>query len=492
MSRTREINVVKQAAAKELATKYAAALGNSVERLEAALYGIGRTKSKTFTWKTSRITFSALLDDTIEACEETINEENEGGNADALRVLDFAERLIAQFRGKRLRVCKDRFFTMRPNGVLDEYEDGFNDIERFAIAFLAKEATPKHAAEALRLALALMANGDLRETFAANARTVAPLLCAADSAGQACWERVDIDLSPGATMPPRFGEWVSRVQSDAQREALYVFLGSLFDQGSDRTQYLYLWAEGGDGKSVFIEMLRTMLRRATYVTRGDAYQKNFGRASVEGKRLVVLQEEGRSGFLSSPAFKELTGDSAIEVERKYCQPYMIDIQAKVIAVSNYPPLLSGGRADERRIIPVKLKGLDSVVIDLAFKAEFIAEGPAIARFCFGRYQAWKAANPNGALIGDPEELRKIRNNTAAATALAFVETVFVRQADNHLPVENVTNELKKYSGGLSGNFLFNKAMEVFETWAGSKPSGSGASWGYPGVALRQSLAVQIP
>jgi phage/plasmid-associated DNA primase len=266
-----------------------------------------------------------------------------------------------------------------------------------------------------------------------------------------------------------------------------IFLGSILDPESDKTQYLYIWAKGGDGKSTFTETLHSVLASAMYVTSGTTYRSQFGKAAIEGKRLIIFQEEKNSDFLSSSEFKELTGDQVIEVQRKYHDNYQVNVLCKIIVISNDPPFLNGGRADMRRIIPVRLQGIpEGTKIDTQFKHELKQEAHDVLRYCWHKYQAWKTANPYGEQLGDTELLKKIGNTSVEQLALGFIDAMFEKantgDTPNCMTMETFQSALNNFS--VARPWMRSRVQSLLEEKFDTAPGSVGiGAYGYAGVRL---------
>lgn len=369
--------------------------------------------------------------------------QDDGGNYEAQQVKERADRLIAHFSDKRLKIWGERYFYMDPTGVLQELEKGYRHLEHEAMAKFVGELVPKEAKETLQLASALMQINQPAQ-YVLDPRAV-PVLTFADDPVAPCWHRLSFTREGSDILPVRFSEITSRIVNPLELDGFCEFLGSLLDLEADRSQYLYLHTEGGDGKSTLVKMLIATLKSAVYVTRGEAYMRQFGRSSVEGKRLVVLQEENSLGFLSSSAFKELTGDDVMEVERKGLDPYQIDVRCKVAVISNKAPRLVGGAADERRILPVTLSPLPTKRIDTQFPKELAAEGPAILAYCWGKYLKWKAAHPTGGFMGDEVTRKKVFDGSLRHDIQNFIDATFRESAGTNTSAAMVDVQLEQFA-----------------------------------------------
>lgn len=161
-----------------------------------------------------------------------------------------------------------------------------------------------------------------------------------------------LDFYPEEGETPTFDEFLSRCSN---AEALAAFIWSIFENKSDRQQYVWISGEGGNGKSSFLRFLEKCMGPA-YIAKnaGDSYDNKFFTASFVGKRLGVFPDANSRGFVGGEKFKQLTGGDLVPIEEKYEKPYSIKLDTKFILLSNNLPRLSGKAADIRRIILVRI------------------------------------------------------------------------------------------------------------------------------------------
>lgn len=179
---------------------------------------------------------------------------------------------------------------------------------------------------------------------------------------------------------PKLDEIMSRA-SDAR--ALMLFIGSLFFEDSYAQQYLWLFGDGGQGKSTLISVIKEILQDAVQysdVPKGDGATRFF-KKNLCGRRVLLFDDCESNGFLASPGFKTITGSRYIFVEGKGAQGFEHKHNAKFIFVSNEAPDISGEMADRRRIIACKIKNRGSSDVQEGYEADIIKNE---ARFFIGR------------------------------------------------------------------------------------------------------------
>lgn len=237
------------------------------------------------------------------------------------------------------------------------------------------------------------------------------------------WQRLPFDPLPGAPAPKLFEVLMGRTSPE---EALSVklFIGSLFDYKSSRHQYLYLHGDGGDGKSTLIASMFAMFaNRGCRTMKGDTLDGTHATASLEGVRLLAFPDCNRPGLPSTGIFKELTGDNTTSINPKGQAMRNITVHCKVVISSNDAPALAGGKADERRILPVRFERKETTASQ-AWVDEFVASAPQIAQHCISVYSAWRAENPDSDIPTASSAIEMVRENSTQALASDLADRIF--------------------------------------------------------------------
>lgn len=143
---------------------------------------------------------------------------------------------------------------------------------------------------------------------------------------------------------PTWSEIVSRTTN---RDAFIEFIGSLFCDGSDRSQYLWLYGDGGNGKSSMMTVLMEILGKSAVY---DVASTNWVGGKWQGKRLVVFDDTNNFQFVTTEIFKQATGGCEITAKEKYIKNWSFKPVCKFIFTSNQRPNIGSGRSDMRRAI----------------------------------------------------------------------------------------------------------------------------------------------
>ncbi len=311
--------------------------------------------------------------------------------------------------------------------------------------------------------------------------SVRPFVFFNDASSGLAWQRLPFSPDPTATCPETLKEVLSRT-SEAEAKSLVLWVGSLLDYTFPRSQYLYLWGEGNDGKSSLIKAIISVFAPQGVASMRSEDLRNHGTSRLEGTRLVCFTDENNSSFMSSGIFKAITGDDTMTINPKKEALRNIRIFAKVLIASNSAPTLAGGNADYRRILPVKLASYKAGS-DQAFVDRMFAEAQTIMQYCYLQFANWKAEFPNKQLPvsedrmedvkleSDESEGEDLANNRldfsdpTARIAAANIASLFSGRPDARLP-KNVAAYLR--SRGLK-SIPVKEGGVVRKYWVGIKP-----------------------
>jgi hypothetical protein len=237
---------------------------------------------------------------------------------------------------------------------------------------------------------------------------------------QYAWQRLSFDHDPSAACPPTFGQMLERTTPDEAR-SLVLFIGSLFDYKFPRSQYVYLYGDGEDGKSTLLSALAGMFNKQGVATmKSGDFGDSHSTTSLERARLLIFNDQNNNSFMSTGHFKGVTGDDIMTINPKGAPRRNIRLNCKVLIASNNPPSLSGGRADERRILPVKFRKNDGGA-DHNWVARFNSESACIAQYCINEFSKWKAEHPGKDLPAAEEAMDVVRSDSLEALAYGVIK-----------------------------------------------------------------------
>lgn len=150
---------------------------------------------------------------------------------------------------------------------------------------------------------------------------------------------------------------------DMNAKAFMYFIGSIFYEESYKQQYLWLYGQGGEGKSAIIRILEKTLVDTFHSMEVPTKGENHWGTTLIKKRVVSFPDVNNANFVTTGKLKRLTGDDTIEINPKGLPRFKYRPEAKFIFTSNVLPAISALKAEQRRIILVKFKEKDREFID---------------------------------------------------------------------------------------------------------------------------------
>ena len=169
--------------------------------------------------------------------------------------------------------------------------------------------------------------------------------------------------------------------------------------GDMREQCLvFLFGEGDNGKTVFIQLLRNLLGGYAmtspielFVTVGIGKHLT-GFAAMHRKRCVITNETSKGHTLRMDVIKNITGQDPIRANFMRQDTFEFQPVCKLIMFGNHKPNLpNAGKAEKKRIrmVPCDLR-LAPEKMDKNLTAKLMEEGPAILRAFIDGCLDWQA------------------------------------------------------------------------------------------------------
>jgi len=179
-------------------------------------------------------------------------------------------------------------------------------------------------------------------------------------------------VSPEASPTPMFDRFLrdtfpTEHWGDAQEQVIDFVLGvlSLAITGEQLVQqFFFLWGSGANGKSVLLDIMRDLLGdygitlKTSALMSGNQSGKDYEIARLDGVRMAVASELGRTDRWDEPLIKSLTGDSTIPIRQIYGTPKEAINQATLIIAGNHKPRFNGTDGGMvRRMVMVPFKAV---------------------------------------------------------------------------------------------------------------------------------------
>lgn len=207
-------------------------------------------------------------------------------------------------------------------------------------------------------------------------------------------------VAPAATPTPIWDKFLLEVFAGdlemvefMQRLAGYSLTGSIKEQ-----KLFFLYGEGANGKSVFLDVLRAIGGRyshnlpseALMTAKHERHPTTF--AALQGKRLAVSSEIEESSHWAESRIKSLTGDATITARYMRGDEFTFPITHKHILAGNFKPRLKGDDfAMARRMVLIHFaQRFDGVRRDEALPEKLAAEYPGILAWAIEGARKWAA------------------------------------------------------------------------------------------------------
>ncbi len=208
---------------------------------------------------------------------------------------------------------------------------------------------------------------------------LADLPCGVEQAKWA-WNRVRWPRRLGVTPQefPLISEALSRMDCPDQ---FCAWVGSIFDKDSPQSQYMWLYGEGGNGKSAMVNLIGWMCGTAhASVRKPTSSDLRFWSTCLVGKRFVSFGDLNSFKFPTQDTFKMLTGDRLIPMEEKWGKLMSVHLPCKYIFTSNMMPQITDSMADRRRVIFSKMDPI-TCEPDGGYEERIKLEGEAFLNYC---------------------------------------------------------------------------------------------------------------
>lgn len=150
--------------------------------------------------------------------------------------------------------------------------------------------------------------------------------------------QLPFEFNPDAEAPI-FMKYLNEVLPDLDKQkVLAEFMGFIFTKGLKLEKALVLYGTGANGKSVFFEVLNSLLGReniSNYAIESLTTDNNYSRAKISNKLVNYASE--MNGRLDPDTFKLLISNEPAQARLPYGEPFMIEDYAKLIFNCNELP-----------------------------------------------------------------------------------------------------------------------------------------------------------
>lgn len=348
---------------------------------------------------------------------------------------NLAERFSEQYRFVEMDDKKKRVlhsFDARVRELAPASLESMQSEMRF---YLGSRATLKEATAATVRCADILQNSP---NYRIREKQVAPLLFEGQEGF--CYRRLPISADPLTTCPAPFAELLNRCTKEGA-ESLVLWLGSVLDADSDRSQYLVLYGPGNNGKSTLIDGIVQVLGTAALTMSASDFLNRFGMGDGASARLVAFDDNNNASFMTSGDFKRVTGSNHLRVERKGRDAYRVRNNLKIIIACNRLPKLTGDDADMRRNVFVKLQTYGTPNPETG-KVKPGADGgwvralqeaiPEVLRYCYTQWMAYRKESGKERVPVQEEAHEEIYGVSLAGQVEDFCAEFLVEDKDGWL------------------------------------------------------------
>jgi hypothetical protein len=303
-----------------------------------------------------------------------------------------------------------------------------------------------------------------------------------------CWHRLEWSLSDGET--PHFDELFSRMDN---APAILAWLGSLFDPNSSKTQYVWLFGQGKNGKSSLGAFLQRAFGPSARSEQLLDKLDKFWTSHLVGKRLIIFDDCSDYKLPASGFFKSLTGSDTVRIERKGQASQMARLIGKFLFFSNDKPELSSTIADRRRAIYAEIADLPAEIKPLSpkkYNAVLWAEGK---HFLWKAKKAWEEWQEDDYIIADTTKLDILisqnEENYETISEKYFDIGEDKKITPAHLrEVLGANEKMNDFSIGKLKKWLtVNHNLRKVNIWG----DGGKRQWVYHGISLKRQWQVEL-
>jgi hypothetical protein len=178
-------------------------------------------------------------------------------------------------------------------------------------------------------------------------------------------------------------------------KALTLWIGSLLDWKSARTQYLHWYGGGGNGKSTVFQAISDALGRERVIhTRMEDFTGPHWGEQLVGARLLLFPDANSTRAFSGGKFKEVTGEEYITINPKNRAHRKARLTNKTAILSNRKISITNDEADRRRLLPIiSQPDTEADHGNKSWYHDVRNNGERILLYCYQEYVKELAVNP---------------------------------------------------------------------------------------------------
>lgn len=198
---------------------------------------------------------------------------------------------------------------------------------------------------------------------------------------------------------PNCDSWLEKFE-DTDKEIIKDFIWTIFDTSAQTAEALWIYDEGGKGKSTMNKFIVGLVNKylksafgrdmvkACGDSKSESLNNRFNSASYYDKRVIIFPDCKNTKIGKTEVFHQLTGDDYMSVEDKHEKAFSFKANAKIIICSNaYPAVDINANNEVRRLLLITVKDpfkeLPRVIKD--FENYMLEEADAFLYKCYLSY-----------------------------------------------------------------------------------------------------------
>lgn len=236
------------------------------------------------------------------------------------------------------------------------------------------------------------------------------------------------------------------------RELFMAWCWSIFEQGNNCRQMIWIQGAGQDGKSTVFNALSSFIGSNHCASLSESEFNNpFFFNDIYGRILSIYGDCHTTNIFENEKIKNITGNDMVTINGKYAQTFKANVYSKVLIGSNQFPQVAwhmthqSSRIVVLQIQPLKKKGGDSLALP-----SMIKETPAFLKKCRELYPKYF---PTHSDISIPEEYERFMHNTYVSNEMSIIREFCSEEIELGEPYE--ITRLKVISA-LKHNFRENR------------------------------------
>lgn len=196
------------------------------------------------------------------------------------------------------------------------------------------------------------------------------------------WEQFLADVIPD----PQMREYVQRLVG-------YTILGD-----TNERLIVFLYGVGRNGKSVFVETIRSVLGDYavgtpihTFLKKPNSSGPSNDLARLRGARMVAASEFEEGAKANTSLLKQVTGDEKITARPMYGEYFDFPFEGTIWVSTNHMPFVGAQQAiwDRIKLIPFTTR-ISEEKVDVRIKEKLLAEAPGILQWVLAGARAYLA------------------------------------------------------------------------------------------------------